>query len=94
MTMQLRSHATVGVAVAAAGLIVVPPITLAAPDIHATAIRLTSVDTADSPLGDGTALIMGPSTLPIPPQTYLEAIDRLYLEPRGFTGTPQALFTP
>jgi hypothetical protein len=39
-------------------------------------------------------LIMGGSGIPIPPQTYLDAADTLYLEPRGFTGSPQALFTP
>jgi hypothetical protein len=92
--MQLRPDTTAGVAFAAAGLIVVSPITLAVADIHLTAIRLTSVDTADSPLGDGTALIMGTSTLPIPPQPYLDVFDRLFLQPRGFTGTPEALFTP
>jgi hypothetical protein len=39
-------------------------------------------------------LIMGGSGIPIPPQTYLDAADTLYLQPRDFTGSRQALFTP
>ncbi|MGH3564337.1 MAG: PE-PPE domain-containing protein, partial [Mycobacterium sp.] len=89
-----RPYITTGIAiVVGAGLMVVPPAAPPAHDIHAAAIRLTSSDAADSALGDGTALIMGPSTLPIPPQGYLDAIDALYLQSRGFTDTPQALFT-
>ncbi|MGH3562354.1 MAG: PE-PPE domain-containing protein, partial [Mycobacterium sp.] len=62
--------------------------------VQARAVRLTSGDTADSPLGDGTALVMGPSGFPIPSQAYVDAADSLYLQPLGFTGAPQALFTP
>jgi hypothetical protein len=57
-------------------------------------VRLTSGDTADSPLGDGTALVLGGSGIPIPPQSYVTAADTLYLQPRDFTGPPQALDTP
>ena len=57
-------------------------------------VQLTSGDGADSPLGDGTALVMGGSSIPIPPQSYVNAADTLYLQPRDFTGTPQALDTP
>jgi PE-PPE domain len=53
-----------------------------------------SSDVADSPLGDGTAFIMGPTGFPTPNQGYLNAVDALYLEPRGFGGTTQALTTP
>jgi hypothetical protein len=57
-------------------------------------VRLASGDTADSPLGDGTAFIIGPSGIPIPSPTYVNSFDQLYLEPRGFDGTAQALFNP
>lgn len=39
-----------------------------------------------SGLGNGTALIMGPGGSPEPGDTYMASIDRLYLEPLGFTG--------
>jgi hypothetical protein len=51
-------------------------------------------DTADSPLGDGTALLFGPSGVPIPPPQYVDAADTLYLQPLGFTGTAQSEFEP
>ena len=51
-------------------------------------------DTADSPLGDGTALVFGPSGVPIPPPQYVDAAEQLYLQPLGFTGTAQSEFEP
>ncbi len=57
-------------------------------------VRLTSVDNADSPLGDGTALIFGTSGTPVASPGYQEAVEQLYLDPRGFDGTVQAPFTP
>jgi hypothetical protein len=75
-------------AIAVAGLLAVPP-----PSHHAK-IRLTSVDDADSPLGDGTALIFGTSGNPLASSGYQEAVEQLYLDPRGFDGTVQAPFTP
>ncbi|UQX10065.1 PE-PPE domain-containing protein [Candidatus Mycobacterium methanotrophicum] len=77
---------------AGVGLIAVPP-TLS-PGPQARAVKLTSIDTADSPLGDGTALVVGPSGIPIPPQGYVDAVDQLYLAPRGFDGTLQPVDTP
>src|SRR5947209_5901576 len=60
--------------------------------------RTSSVQLADTsadlPLGDGTALLMGGTSIPQPSQPYLDAADTLYLQPRGFTGTLQSLFTP
>ena len=44
-------------------------------------------DTADSPLGDGTALLFGPTLVPTPPSQYVDAADTLYLQQLGFTGT-------
>jgi hypothetical protein len=83
-----------GVAVLGAGLISVSSLPVGLPARYVRAIQLTSVDGADSPLGDGTALIVGPSGIPIPPQGYIDAVDQLYLAPRGFTGTVQAVDTP
>ncbi len=84
-------------AIAVAGLIADPtPLlpTAQPPRVHSTAVRLASSDAADSPLGDGTALLMGGTSIPQPSQLYLDAADALYLQPRGFGGTLQSLFTP
>jgi PE-PPE domain len=51
-------------------------------------------DTADSPLGDGTALIFGPSGVPEPPPQYVDAAEQLYLQPLGFTGSGQSSYIP
>jgi hypothetical protein len=82
-----------GVAIAGASLIAAP-VSSPAPQIEMRDVQFTSGDGADSPLGDGTALVMGGSSIPIPPQSYVNAADTLYLQPRDFTGTPQALDTP
>jgi hypothetical protein len=83
-----------GVTLTGAGLIAAPPVTAPAANIEVRAVQLTNGETADFPLGDGTALIMGGSGFPIPAQRYVDAADELYLQPHGFTGTPQSLFTP
>ena len=57
-------------------------------------VQLAGVDDADSPLGDGTALIFGTSGTPVASTGYQNAVEQLYLEPRGFGGTVQAPFTP
>jgi hypothetical protein len=51
-------------------------------------------DTADSPLGDGEALIFGPSGISMPPPQYVDAAEQLYLQPDGFTGTGQSSYIP
>lgn len=84
-------------AIAVAGLIEAsPPVTPVSspPSVQSGEVRLTSGGTADSPLGDGTALLMGGTSIPQPSQLYLEAADTLYLQPLGFGGTLQSLFTP
>jgi PE-PPE domain len=88
-----RWRLSVGVAIAGTSLIAVP-VAAPIPHVQVRDVRLTSGDAADSPLGDGTALVMGGSGIPIPPDRYVDAADTLYLQPRGFTGTPQALDTP
>ncbi len=62
--------------------------------VQTRAVQLTSGDTADSPLGDGTVLIVGPSFLSTPSQEYANLFASQYLEPRGFTGTTEILTTP
>src|ERR1700744_3195183 len=89
-----RAYLTAGIAVICVGPSAVPPQVLSMSDVQRRAVQLINVDTPDSPLGDGTALVMGGSTIPIPPQGYLDAVDELYLQPRGFTGTVQGLDTP
>ncbi len=58
--------------IAGVGLVGVPSL---APilDPQVRGVQLTSTDTADSPLGDGVALIMGTSGNPMPPQIYADA---------------------
>ena len=90
----LRLHRTFGVALVGAGLIAVPPFVPQSPGVQVRAVRLTSGDNADSPLGDGTAFILGGSGLETPGQTYANVIDAAYLAPRDFTGTTQVLTTP
>jgi hypothetical protein len=90
----LRLHRTFGVTLVGAGLIAIPSLIPPSSDVQVRAVRLTSGDTADSPLGDGIAFIMGGSGLETPGQTYADAIDTEYLAPRDFTGTTQVLTTP
>jgi PE-PPE domain len=72
------------------------PVAPASPftDARTIAVQLVNGTSADSPLGDGTALLMGGTSIPQPSQLYLDAADTLYLQPRGFSGTLQSLFTP
>jgi PE-PPE domain len=84
---------TIGVAVTGAGLMAVVPVSPSVPNIH-RAVQLVDVDTADSLLGDGTALVYGGTLLPTPPEQYVGAADTLYLQPLGFTGTAQSSYTP
>ncbi|MEB3021676.1 PE-PPE domain-containing protein [[Mycobacterium] crassicus] len=89
-----RICVAVGVAVAGAGLAAPPAAESAPSDSTARAIRLAVADTADSPLGHGTALVVGASGLPVPPAGYVDAANTYYLAPRGFDGTLQPVVTP
>jgi hypothetical protein len=82
------------VVIACASWFIATPVKARIPGSHARDVALTSGDTADSALGGGTALVIGGSGLPNPPPGYVDAVDELYLEPRGFTGTALALDTP
>ncbi|WP_046321996.1 PE-PPE domain-containing protein [Mycobacterium sp. UM_Kg1] len=83
----VRISSAVAVGLVSAGLIVCPsPAGAAAP-----AVQLTG---AGSPLGGGTALIMGGSGMPTPGPGYADLVNELYLAPLGFTGSTQILTTP
>lgn len=79
-------------AAVAAGLTVMPVTTSVGP--HTADVRLTGSEAVGSPLGGGTALILGPSGVPTPPQSYADLADELYLQPHGFTGDLEILTTP
>jgi hypothetical protein len=79
-------------AIVGAGLVVVPSVAPSPRNVRVDAIQL--VDTADSPLGDGVALVFDGSGVPIPPPQFVDAVDTLYLQPLGFTGTAQSAFEP
>ena len=87
-------YTAAAVALVGAGIVVTTSVRPTPVDVQATAVRLVDVDTAESPLGDGTALVFGPTGVPIPPPQYLDAADTLYLQPLDFTGTAQSAFTP
>ncbi len=89
-----RLHSLFGVAIAGAGLIAIPASVAPIPAAQTRAVRLMSGDTADSPLGDGTALVLGGSGLPTPGQPYADVVDSDYLAPRDFSGTTQIVTTP
>ena len=90
----LGPYLTVSVAIAGASLVTVPSAAPPLPHVQVREIQLIDIDTAESPLGDGTALVFGPSGVPIPPPQYVDAADTLYLQPLGFTGTTQPEFEP
>jgi hypothetical protein len=90
----LGPYLTAGVAIAGASLITVPLLAPPSADVQVREIQLIDVDTAESPLGDGMALIFGPTGVPDPPPQYVDAADTLYLQPLGFTGTTQSEFIP
>jgi hypothetical protein len=85
---------TFSVAITGAGLIAVASVSPSVPNVQVRAVQLADVDTADSPLGDGTALVFDGSGDPIPPPQTVDAADTLYLQPLGFTGTAQSAFEP
>lgn len=89
----LRGLAVIAVASLIAGSPPVSPVS-PLPGMRTSAVRLINGTSADLPLGDGTALLMGGTSIPQPSQLYLDAADALYLQPRGFDGTLQSLFTP
>lgn len=70
------------------------PFGIGASGVQASVVRLAGIDTANSPLGNGTALIFGTSGNPFAVPAYQDAVEKLYLAPRGFLGTVQAPYSP
>lgn len=58
------------------------------------AVQLTASADVAAAAGGGTAFVLGGSGIPLPSDGYVNAADILYLQPNGFTGTAQSLFTP
>lgn len=94
MRLVLRAYLTTGAAVIVGGLSAATPAHPLVPQIQCRGVVLTDFDAADSPLGDGTALIVGGSGYPTPGEGYEDAYDALYLQPRDFGGSLQSLTTP
>jgi hypothetical protein len=87
------TYLTSGIALMGAGLIAAPT-TPPTTDSHIRSLWLASNDTADSPLGGGTAFVIGPSGISTPGPGYADLVDKDYLAPNGFTGTTDTLTTP
>lgn len=68
-----------------AGVIGASPLTSPSAAASTPAVELT---------GGGTAFVMGGSGIPLPSDGYVNAANLFYLQPHGFTGTAQSLFTP
>ena len=75
-----------GLAVLIEGSPLSPPLSVAS----APAVQLTAADDD----GGNVAFVMGGSGIPLPSEGYVNGADLLYLQPHGFTGTAQSLFTP
>jgi hypothetical protein len=61
----------------------------------ASVLGLTSMTRPAVAFAEDVALIMGGTGLPVPPQSYVDAVDQLYLVPKGYGGyTAQGLTTP
>lgn len=58
------------------------------------AVQLAATDDVTAVPAGGTAFVMGGSGIPLPSEGYVNAANLLYLQPHGFTGTAQSLFTP
>lgn len=87
-------YVVAAIAITGAGLVGVPASAASPAAVQLHGVRLASTDTAHSPLGDGTAFIMGGSGLATPGQAYVDAVTSLYLAPHGFTGTTEVVTTP
>lgn len=86
-----RCYINACVAIAGASLIAVPPVESPTPAVQVRAVQLTTGYSADSLLGDGTALVRGGSGIPIPPERYVDAADTLYLQPARLHRLPASL---
>lgn len=89
----MRAHSCLPLvaSVAAASVFAGAPMVSPAAGMQAPAFSLTGNGTS---LGDGVAFIMGGTGIPEPPQSYVDAVDDLFLAPHGFTGDLVSLATP
>ena len=92
MTSSLRPYATVGIALVGAGLVAVTPLAPAVPAVQAHQIHLTAggTDTSDGLVG----LVVGGTSYPIPPASYVQAADQLYIQRILPGAQTHAVFTP
>ncbi|KLO29772.1 hypothetical protein ABW16_09185 [Mycolicibacter heraklionensis] len=84
----------VSVVIVGAGLMAAPLAAPSAADAHGGVVQRAVTHASDFSLGDGTALIVGPSVLSTPGPGYQARYAELFLAPHGFTGTTQAVTTP
>jgi hypothetical protein len=99
----MRRLLCLSAAAAAAGAVLTTGVVPPAPEKQTRDVRLINEDAVTGPLADagvsdpldgGLALILGTSGNPFPPQIYAEDIDKVFLQPLGFAGTTQILYTP
>ncbi len=92
MTSSLRPYATAGIALAGAGLILATPPAAATQEVYAHRVQLTAggTETADGLVG----LVVGGTAYPIPPASYVQAADELYIQRILPGAQTHAVFTP
>lgn len=81
----------VAVSLAAASFLAAAPVASPVSGARTAAVSLTGNGTS---LGDGIAFLMGGTGMPQPGDRYLEAVNTLYLQPHGFGGELESLWTP
>ncbi|HEU4360447.1 MAG TPA: PE-PPE domain-containing protein [Mycobacterium sp.] len=86
MQTALRPYAAAGVALVGAGLILATPVTAPPPDVQVRAVQLTA--------GEDVGLVVGGSGTPIPPPSYVDPANELYIQRILPGATPQGVFTP
>lgn len=91
--MPVRTYSCLPLAasLAAASFFAAAPVASPVAQAQATAFSLTGNGTS---LGGGVAFLMGGTGIPDPPQTYVDAVNDLFLAPHGFTGELVSLATP
>jgi hypothetical protein len=105
MNSALRPYVTAAsIALVGASIIAVTPVAPPPANAQVWSVRLTSTDVsgsgdvfdhlANTPLGNGVALVYGGSFIPNPTQEYLDNVVDLYLKPMGFTGHAQVESLP
>lgn len=89
-----RGAAALGVVALAAGLLVAAPPSSPPLTIDLWAVQLTDADADVLAPTLPPALVMGGSGVPNPSAGWVDSAARIYLQPLGFDGTAQPLYTP